>query len=333
MKSSDLTSSILIVLIFISLYLFNFLVIGIQQIKDNWPMYRCNPMVMPFANIFGYDAEENFAYCIKTSQSSFMGSFMKPLSANIDAIGSVATELTSNIADARSFLGDFRGSVGSIFGNVFGAFFSIIVEVQKILVNMKHMMGKLLATMVTMLHLISGSIMTMESAWNGLPGGLVRALCFHPETQVELKNGEIYAMKDIPLNSVLKNGTQVYAVMQISNLDEKGNYVEEMYRVPRGDSINKQDIKDKPNVEPNVEPDVEPDTDTDIIVSGSHLVYDATIKQFVHTKDLSESRLSDMNCKTLACLITSDHTIPIGKWIFHDWEDNNGSASKPVSSK
>ena len=56
---------------------------------------------------------------------------------------------------------------------------------------MKHMMGKLLATMVTMLHLISGSIMTMESAWNGLPGGLVRALCFHPETQVELKNGEI----------------------------------------------------------------------------------------------------------------------------------------------
>ena len=27
-------------------------------------------------------------------------------------------------------------------------------------------------------------------------------------------------------------------------------------------------------------------------------------------------------------LITSDHSIPIGEWIFHDWEDNNGSPSK-----
>ena len=38
----------------------------------------------------------------------------------------------------------------------------------------------------------------------------------------------------------------------------------------------------------------------------------------------------DVKCDELSCLITSNHTIPIGQWIFHDWEDNNGSPAKSL---
>ena len=75
---------------------------------------------------------------------------------------------------------------------------------------------------------------------------------------------------------------------------------------------------------------VEDDEQEAILVSGSHLIYDPTCKQFVHVKDLPASQLSEVNCDRLACLITSDHTIPIGEWIFHDWEDSNGSAPKKI---
>ena len=40
------------------------------------------------------------------------------------------------------------------------------------------------------------------------------------------------------------------------------------------------------------------------------------------------TKITDTKHETLCCLITSDHTIPIGKHIFHDWEDNNGSPAK-----
>jgi len=150
-------------------------------------------------------------------------------------------------------------------------------------------------------------MLTMASAWKGPPGQLVRALCFHPETKVKLQNGNIFSMKEIPLNSILPNGSRVCAVMEISNLDEKGNYVEEMYKV-------------KNKGEPS---------DT-ILVSGSHLVYDTVLCDFVHVKELSAAESSDVNCDILYCLITSDHTIQIGEWIFHDWEDSNGSAPKHI---
>jgi hypothetical protein len=74
-------------------------------------------------------------------------------------------------------------------------------------------------------------------------------------------------------------------------------------------------------------------SEDDILVSGSHLVYDPSIKQFVHVKDLPSSELSEVDCDVLSCLITSDHTIPIGEWIFHDWEDSNGSAPKKIGGK
>ena len=49
MKSSDITLSIFIILTFVAMYFYNILAVGIKKIKDNWPKYRCNPMMMPFA--------------------------------------------------------------------------------------------------------------------------------------------------------------------------------------------------------------------------------------------------------------------------------------------
>ena len=112
-------------------------------------------------------------------------------------------------------------------------------------------------------------------------------------------------MKDIPLNSILPNGSRVCAVMQISNLDKNGDVVEKMYKV-----------KNKGG--------------EDIIVSGSHLIYDKAVDDFTHVKDLPVAEETDKKCPVLYCLITSDHTIQIGEWIVHDWEDSNGSEPKNI---
>ena len=78
-----------------------------------------------------------------------------------------------------------------------------------------------------------------------------------------------------------------------------------------------------------------------IIVSGSHLIWDVNCKEFISVEQYSlkyknESVYEiltedeDFLCPELSCLITSNHTIPIGEWIFHDWEDNNGSPAKSL---
>jgi hypothetical protein len=189
-----------------------------------------------------------------------------------------------------------------------------MIEIQRLVINIKDLFGKLTGVLITVLYVLDGALLTMGSAWSGPPGELIRVLCFHPETKINLKNGEMVPMKDIPLNSILLNGSRVCAVMQISNLDKNGDFVEKMYSIKR----NKKSANDA--------------IDDTIIVSGSHLVYEPTVDQFIHVKELSAAKLSDINCPVLYCLITSDHTIQIGDWIFHDWEDSNGSEPKNIGN-
>lgn len=323
MGTSDLTLSIIIIFIFIILFVFNIIVIRMQHIKDNWNLYRCQPTVMPFASFFGHDASENFAYCIQNIQNGFMSNLLKPINLNIGILGNVTSGLTDNLNSARSFLSDFRFNLFDILKNIFGVLFNIMVEIERMMINFKDLFDKLSGLMISVLYILEGSIMTMNSAWSGPPGELVRALCFHPETQINLKNGQKYPMKDIPLNSILLNGSRVCSVMKISNLDNHGNFVEKMYKVRR--------TRENKTQNKNKDEDKDEDKDNEsIVVSGSHLVYDTTVNQFIHVKDLLCSELSDINCPVLYCLITTDHTIQIGEWIFHDWEDSNGSLPKNI---
>lgn len=307
MEASDLTLSVIIVIIYLILYFFNIFSVGIQRIKDNWPVYRCQPLVIPFAAIFGHETGKNFTYCIQNIQTNFMGELLKPLNLNISILGNVTGKLSTNLSSARNFMSEFRFDVGDIFSNIFATLFNIMVEIQRMIINIKDVISKFSGVVVTLIFVIEGAMRTMTSAWdNPLLGGLVRFLCFHPETKLTTKTGEIYSMKDIPLNSILSNGTRVCSVMQISNLDKNGDLVEKMYKLKSADD--------------------------DIIVSGSHLVYDVNVDDFVHVKDLPLAELTDIQCPVLYCLITTDHTIPIGDWIFHDWEDSNGSEPKNISS-
>ena len=97
--------------------------------------------------------------------------------------------------------------------------------------------------------------------------------------------------------------------MKINNLDENNNIINKMYKLENGEN------------------------NESIYVTGSHLIYDSTIKDFVKVSNYRGTNPaieSNKECPELSCLITSDHIIPIGDEIFHDWEDNNGSESKKI---
>jgi len=112
-----------------------------------------------------------------------------------------------------------------------------------------------------------------------------RRRCFSPETLIKLQDGNEVAMKDLKLGDVLINGSIVKATMEI--LNENDPY----YKLPG-----------------------------DILVTGSHYVKDGDV--FKRVKDLEKAERTDKIEKVVYCLVTSDHKIPVGDYIFWDWEDN-----------
>jgi hypothetical protein len=322
MKASDISRTIFIFLIFGILFAFNILSVGIKKVQDEWPTYRCNPAVMPFAGMFGQDAAQNFTYCIQTMQSNYMEYLMMPFNYNLGVIGGIGGNLTTSINSIRGFISNLRDFITSIVQNIFGVFLNILIEFQRIMISIKDIASKLVGVMAALMYTLDGSVLTMQSVWNGAPGKMVRALhCFHPDTPIKLVDGSICKMKNIPLNSKIGNGegTMVQSVMKLTNINSDGTQMEEMFEMP-GETI-----------------------DIPTYVSGSHLVYDKLQNKFVSVKKFSElckerdeqykCELCNIKCPELACLITSNHTIPIGQFVFHDWEDNNGSVGKTIKQQ
>ena len=308
MKTSDITQTIIILVVFVCLHLFNILSIGIKNIKENWPLYRCNPMIMPFSSMFGTDSGENFIYCVQNMQTDYMSYLMQPINFDINIIGSMAEVLGESLESARTLMENIRNAISSIVGMVMGAFGGITVAIQKTMINTNDTIGKVSGAMVGLVHILKGSLTTMESAWAGPAGVVTRAICFHPNTLIKTKNNKLVKMKDIVLGETLKNGETVCAVMKISNKNKDGSYVEDLYKIRDGEN------------------------DTDILVTGSHLVFDPLQRRFIHVRELlGRAEKINENTDELSCLITSNHTIPIGKWLFHDWEDNTDINGKSLS--
>jgi len=176
MRSSDITLTIFIILIFVGMYFYNILAVGIKNIQDNWPEYRCNPSIMPFAGTFGHDVMDNFTYCIQNMQTDFMGYLLQPLDYLTSVISSVSGDLTEVVQDIRSFVNVFRNFISSIVQSIFGVFLNILTQFQFILIKMKDMLAKIVGIMASMMFILQGSVMTMNATWNGPPGQMVRLM-------------------------------------------------------------------------------------------------------------------------------------------------------------
>jgi hypothetical protein len=116
-------------------------------------------------------------------------------------------------------------------------------------------------------------------------GGRRRRRCFSPETLVKLQNGDEVAMKDLKLGDVLVNGSVVKATMKIKNDNDP------YYKLPGS-----------------------------VHVTGSHYIKDGD--KYVQVKDFPGAELTTQTDPVVSCIVTDDHKIPVGDFIFWDWEDN-----------
>ena len=279
MKGSDLLLTIIIIVIFGALFLVNYLSVGIQKIKEEWPKYRCNPVIIPFAGVFGHDVTTNFTFCIQNMQKSYMGELLKPINYASTLISDISKDVTQALQSVRAFFDKIRNFIMNIVQEIMGVFLNLLIGIQKQSIVMKDIFAKTIGLMVTMIFILQGAMWSMKSAWDGPPGGFLRFMCFHPDTIVQLADGSQQKMKDLKLGAVLKNKQTVYGTMNLYNLDHSGNHVEKLYTLPFGE-------KDKEGI-------TQP-----ILVTGSHLIFDKTTENFIYVKDLPGAELASQETDT-----------------------------------
>uniref|UniRef100_A0A6C0CSZ9 Hedgehog/Intein (Hint) domain-containing protein n=1 Tax=viral metagenome TaxID=1070528 RepID=A0A6C0CSZ9_9ZZZZ len=287
-------SRLLFVIIgFITITLTMFLFVSINEIKANWANYRCNPIYMPLSD----NIEKDFVFCIQNMQTNYMGYLLQPLTYITSTLSTLADQFVGNIDAIRTVLSNVRTFATTILTGIFSVLMSIVVSYQKLIISIKDLAGKLIGSMVSLMYIMYGSMMTIQSSWNGPPGKMVRALCFHPETKIKLKNGDVRVMKDLDLGDVLENDVKILSIMKMNNLENQNK----LYKF------------EKMGVDGD-----------DIYVTGKHMVFSEEKQKFIYVdEDPRAVEQNEVSSDWFSCLITSNHHIPIGKLIFWDWEDDD----------
>lgn len=175
----DWFQTICIFIAFILLTMSNMLSTGVQNMQDNWPLYRCNPVMMPFAGFIapdGTSTQDNFSFCVQNIMSSFGPTVTQPFSylqnMTMEMMGSINTS-TENSTDQSS---DMKNRMGSIFGDIVNIFTNIIVEFNIIVIKLVDIQGKISGIIATLMYVMTTVVYAIESMWNGIPGKLIKAL-------------------------------------------------------------------------------------------------------------------------------------------------------------
>lgn len=272
---------------------------NLTDIKNKWSSQRCNPANIPYYPLVSENMTEDVTFCVKNVMTNSMGEFLQPLTYIFSTLANLGGELTSQLQGVRNMINYIREQITSIISAILGIFMNMIIQFQTILITLKDQVAKIVGIIVSLLYVLDGTVLLVESNWNGLPGQMVRALgsmkigsCFAPETKIVLKSGEIKTIKDIELGDVLLSGSVVEGTMQLANTMN-----ECYYEMPGG--VNGESI----------------------LVTGTHYVYDPSIRAFQIVEKVSSSKLTTRKDNKFYCLITSDNMITIGDHVFWDWED------------
>ena len=123
-------------------------------------------------------------------------------------------------------------------------------------------------------------------------GGIKKIFCFHPDTPVTMDDGSTKKMSEIKIGDILRGGNRVESTMNIMGTSDNPFY-----------QIYSKTLEDN------------------ILVTGTHKIFSKKQDKYVYVSEHEDAKKSIFWGPRMSCLITEDHTIPVGDYVFRDWED------------
>jgi hypothetical protein len=280
---------IILLFLFITAWVGILSLADIEEIKKNWPKYRCRPSIMPFASFYGHDTAENFNFCLTNMFNAEIGGALGPV---FMILGSIVNTLIILIQVANSIRIQFAtmmGGVNNLFQNFADRFKQLVATIQMSAYRMKLLMGRLYGAFFAMIYMSIAGMASMQNFTDSILFDFLDTFCFDPDTLVEIEGKGLTKVKDVVIGDVFtKTGSQVTSTFQFEADGQP------MVKLPGN-----------------------------ILVSTNHYVY--FLGKWVQAKDhpLAEAQpaWNGGSERPLICFNTSDHKIPIGSFVFLDYDE------------
>ena len=266
----------------------------VKDVSNQWSKYRCNPLVMPFAGLFGYNAKENFEFCMNTIFTNFSMPFLSSIGDIFQQFATMLQSIFSSLNGLRNSVATMGGGINVIFQEFTDRISNFFFQLRLSAIAMRTLFGRLYAVLFSVMYMGLSGITGVSSFTNTFLFSFLDTFCFpgHTELIVQdltIQNGHRRVpIKDIKIGDVLLPGKSV--VTATFQFYSKG---QEMVKLgPVTVSTNHYVLhKGKP------------------IMAGDH----------PHAIRMGPWNSDDL----LYCVNTSDHHIPVEYLLFMDYDETS----------
>jgi hypothetical protein len=345
----------ILLLILFLVFAYCYVMKNMQPIKDDWVAQRCNPKVIPFAGLInkpdGVSAfdftQQNFTYCMQNILTSITGEALQPLTVVTGTLGTLFDDIREGLNYIRTIVANVRTNMASMAQEVLGRIMNIISPLQVILIAFMDSMEKIRGILTAGLYTSLGTYYALQALLGAIVQFIVLILiilaaliiglwiipftwpaaitgtaiflatsiplliimifmnqvlhvditspipavpqrphlCFDEDTQLEMEDGTFTPIAEIKVGDILRDGIRVTATLKVTSENA------EMFSL--GD---------------------------DVVVSGTHLV-EFEGKWIPVSQHPERKSIPTYKKPYLYSLNTTTKRIPIGEFLFADWDD------------
>lgn len=222
-----------------------FMIAQLDEIKQNWIQYRCNPIYMPFAGMVGQDVASNFTKCTMRSFQDYAGFILDPIQVMFGTFLKMFSSIAESLQSMRQMFAGIRNGFLGIVTMIFGKLANTMASMQYLMIRIRTVFMRVAGIMQGMMNIMTSGVQTGQSVVNGPIGRTVSFLCFAPETPVRLLEGGSVPIQHLQVGEVLTDGSVVTGKYYLSGRDEslysyKGVLVTGSHRLRDGSFVSDQ---------------------------------------------------------------------------------------------
>ena len=279
---------IILLFVMISIWVLLLVVADTSDVSKNWPKYRCSPTVMPFASFFGHDTTENFNYCLSTMINEEAGGAISPVFKILGTFLGTLTTLVASANNMRLEMATFMGGINTIFQNFTDRFVQLSSQVRLTTQRMKMLMARLYGTFFALIFMSMSAMTALTNFSETFLFKFLDTFCFDPDTPVTLLGKGTVPVKDVKSGDIFWNGSKVTATFAFL--------------------ADGQPMVELPGP---------------IRVSTNHFIQHngKWIRSDEHPEAKPFGVWSGGSARPLICFNTNDHRIPVGDYIFLDYDE------------
>lgn len=261
----------------------------VKEIKENWPKHRCKASVMPFASVYGHDTQENFSYCMSNVMTMEAGPLLTPVFQILGTIIGSISIIINTINSLRVQLATMMGGINTIFQNFTDRISQVIAKVKLSAARIKSLMLRLYGIFFAIIYMSISGIRALNNFSNTFLFKFLDTFCFDPDTKVDIQGRGVIPIREVQIGDrFVSNGAKVTGTFEF---------------------------------EADGQPMVRLGS---VLVSTNHFVVHEgkKIRADEHPDALVALPWSGGHNNPLICLNTDTNTIPIGSYVFMDYDES-----------